>query len=161
MGVILKCGGATTYISLLNWTNFKIYVLFLTFQIIGKMYPNLFIFIDEQLEIYERINNFKSMTDLASSENVHKNQMVLFPSIFIDYVNANKNNIHNMELTGIHDLFNNTFVYDFNHCKNIFIALNILNTHQTYADRTLHKDYTKISSMFECGWTTKQDVCIL
>lgn len=169
MGVILNCGGESLYITLLNWSNFKMYVLFLTFQIIGQMYPNLFIFIDERLEIFERIDefesttnvknitNFESITDLVSLQNIHKNQIVLFPSIFIEYVNANKNDIHNMELSGVHDLFNNTNVYDFNHCKNIFIALKVLTPHMTLSP----KDYNKIKRMFECSWKNKQDLCIL
>lgn len=172
MGVILNCGKESLYISLLNWSNFKMYVLFLTFQIIGQMYPNLFRFIDEQLEIFERIDefesitnfksitNFESITDLVSLQNIHKNQIILFPSIFIEYVNANKNDIHNMQLIGVHDLFNNTTVYDFNHCKNIFIALKVLMPYMTLSHEK-PKDFNKINSMFECSWKNKQDLCIL
>ena len=172
MGVILKCGGETLYISLLNWSNFKMYVLFLAFRIIGQMYPNLFRFIDERLEIFERMNDFESMThfesitnfesinDLVRLINMNKNQIILFPSIFIEYVNENRHNIHNMQLTGVHDLFNNTSVYDFNHCKNIFIALKVLAPHMELS-RTKPKDLNKITSMFECSWTNKQDLCIL
>ena len=172
MGVILKCGGETLYISLLNWSNFKMYVLFLAFRIIGQMYPNLFRFIDERLEIFERIyefertsicesiTNFESITDLVSLQNSHKNQIILFPSIFIEYVNENRHNIHNMQLTGIHDLFNNTSVYDFNHCENIFIALKVLNQRAPLS-LTKPKDFAKINSMFEVSWRQKHDLCVL
>jgi hypothetical protein len=172
MGIILKCGESTMYISLLNWTNFKMYVLFLTFQIIGQIYPNLFRFIDERLEIFERIDEFKSITnfesithfenitDLVSLQNIHKNQIILFPSIFIEYVNANCNNVTNLKLNGVYDLFNNTSVYDLNHCKNIFIALKVLNSH-ICIDITKPKDFNKINRMFEYSWTNKQNLCIL
>ena len=69
MGVILNCGGESLYITVLNWSNFKMYVLFLTFQIIGQMYPNLFRFIDERLEIFERIDDFESTTNFKSITN--------------------------------------------------------------------------------------------
>ena len=69
MGVILKCGKESLYITLLNWSNFKMYVLFLTFQIIGQMYPKLFIFIDERLEIFERIYEFENTTNFKSITN--------------------------------------------------------------------------------------------
>jgi hypothetical protein len=172
MGVILKCGKESLYISLLNWSNFKMYVLFLTFKIVGKMYPNLFRFIDEQIEIFERMNDFERITkfesitnfenihDLVSLKNIHKNKIILFPSIFLEYVNENRNNIHNMELIGVHDLFNNTSVYDFNHCKNIFIALKVLSSHM-YLDAQKPKDFNNINSMFECSWTNKQNLYIL
>jgi uncharacterized protein (DUF2235 family) len=169
MGVILNCGKESLYISLLNWSNFKMYVLFLTFQIIGKLYPDLFIFIDERLEIFERIDNFESITNfknitnfesMTELTNIHTNKLILFPSIFIEYVNDNKNNVHNMELTGVHDLLNNTAVYDCNHCKNIFIALKVLRSHMTLT-HTQRKEFNKINSMFEHSWTNKQDLYIL
>lgn len=172
MGVILKCGRETLYISLLNWENFKIYILFLTFKIVGKMYPNLFRFIDEQLEIFDRMNdferitkfesitNFENIPDLVSLKNIHKNRIKFFPSIFFEYVNENRNNISNMDLIGVQDLFNNTSVYDFNHCKNIFIALKILSSYM-HLDPEKPKLFNDINSMFEYSWTNKQDLCIL
>lgn len=172
MGVILKCGKESLYITLLNWSNFKMYVLFLTFQIIGQMYPKLFIFIDERLEIFDRINDFEciteckvitdfeSITDLTSWQNIHKNKLFLFPSIFIEYVNINITDIHALQLIGVHDLFNNTSVYDFNHCKNIFIAIKVLSSHMIVSP-TKPKDYNEINRMFEYSWTNKQNLCIL
>lgn len=178
MGVILNCGKQSLYVSLLNWENFKMYVLFLAFRVIGQVYPNIFSFVDERLELFERtinyegmtnferitnietITNFKSITHLVSLQNIHKNQIVLFPSIFIEYVNANRNNIENMQLTGVHDLFTNTSVYDFNQCKNIFVALKILNAHMSLHELP-YKDFNKINNMFENSWKTHLDLCVL
>jgi hypothetical protein len=48
MGVVLNCGAEKLYMSLKNWSDFKNSVLFETLRIIGGIYPNLFLFIDEK-----------------------------------------------------------------------------------------------------------------
>jgi hypothetical protein len=166
MGIILNCGVEMLYISLINWAEFKRYILFATLKMIGQIYPSLFIFIDEQFEIFERITNHEGILNVTridnfeSLKNIHENKVILLQDMYIDYVNTHFINVTNMQLIGIHELFYNNINYNFDTCRNLFTAIALLKPYITIS-ATDHRILNNLTYIFEYSWETKQDLNIL
>jgi hypothetical protein len=166
MGVVLNCDVENLYISLKNWSEFKNNVLFETLQIIGSRYPNLFVFIDEKHEIIKRINNdeqlnnSKSMSDIVSLKSIREDKLGLLPEMYIEYANQNWDNVNDMKLIGIHELFYNNMFFSFINCKNISISLLLLKTYISFTHaQTIF--FNQIIAMFDYSWENKKDISIL
>jgi hypothetical protein len=166
MGVVLNCGVENLYISLQNWTDFKNRVLFETLQIIGGLHPNLFVFIDEKYEICnrrligERIPNIEPIYDMVSLKNIREDKLGLIPEMYIEFVSHNWNDVNNLKLIGIHELFYNKMFFSFNNCRNISIALLLLKTYATLTHAKT-KIFNQVIDMFDYSWENKKDILIL
>jgi hypothetical protein len=166
MGVVLNCGVENLYISLQNWTDFKNRVLFETLQIIGGLHPNLFVFIDEKYEINKRrligeqIPDIEPIYDMVSLKNIREDKLGLIPEMYIEYVNQNWNDVNNLKLIGIHELFYNKILFSFNNCRNISIALLLLKTYITFSHAKT-KIFNQVIDMFDYSWENKKDILIL
>jgi hypothetical protein len=167
MGVVLNCGVENLYISFKNWSDFKNAVLFETLQIIGKIYPNLFVFIDEKSEIIKRtqlgnqLDNGEGIVETAVSlENICGDRFGFFPEMYMEYVTQNYISVDHMKLIGIYDLFYNNLRYSFDNSKNISTSLLLLKTYTPLSCGKTHF-FNNISRLFDYSWENKKDILIL
>jgi hypothetical protein len=167
MGVVLNCGAEKLYISSKNWSDFKNSVLFETLLIIGGIYPNLFLFIDEKYEIIKRthfgkqINNSEGVFDTTVSlKNICEDKLGFFPEIYMDYVTQNYINVNHMNLIGVYDLFYNNLQYSFENSRKISISLVLLKTYTTLS-HVKTTFFNQLIDIFDYSWENKKDVVIL